>query len=93
MNGLMNDPNDAVRKPVYDRSEDCGLPVSVFVEDPATHPMLLTQTMVRHISPATDQGTMPASGLQTVFSITHPDHPITQDGSGDNTILEMHTMI
>jgi hypothetical protein len=70
MKNMTNGQNGAARKPVYEKSEDCGS---------------------LHIS-GSDQGTMSASGLQTVFSITHPDRSITQDGAGAITVLEMHAI-
>jgi hypothetical protein len=91
MKSVANDQNGAVRKPVYENSEDCVSPLSVFVEDPATHPMLLTQTMAHRLSLTVVYGTIPALRLQTVFSITHSDHSLTQDGSSVITVLEMHT--
>jgi len=45
----------------------------------------------RRLSFPFGQGTMPASGPQTVYSITHSDHSIMQNGSGAITVFEMHT--
>jgi hypothetical protein len=67
--GMTNDQNGAVRKPVYENSEDCVSP----------------------LSPAVVFGTIPASRLQTVFSITHPDHSIKRAGSSAITEIEMLT--
>jgi hypothetical protein len=45
----------------------------------------------RRLSFPSGQETMLASGLQTVFSVTHPDHSTTQAGSSAITEMEMLT--
>jgi hypothetical protein len=90
MKRLTSDQNGDVQKHAHEEERDCGESLSVFGEDPATHPMRLTQTMARPLSPASGQGTMPASGLQTVFSITHSDHSFMHARS--SSITEMLTV-
>jgi hypothetical protein len=55
MKAITNDKNGAVRKPVYENSEDRGSPLSVFVEDPAT----------RTYAPLTDNDSSQISGCRS----------------------------
>jgi hypothetical protein len=88
MKGFTKDQNGDARIHAHEEEKDCGESLSVFGEDPATHPMLLTQTMARPLSSASGQGTMPASGLQTVFSTTRSDHSIPHTEPSAITVLK-----
>jgi hypothetical protein len=85
----MNDQMCNASKLAKTEEKLCGESLSVFGEDPTTLPMRLTQIMARLISPASGQGTIPTSGFQTVFSITHPDHSSMYFRLSDIAEIEM----
>ena len=62
----MNDRIGDARKLTSEQGKYCGESISVFGEDPTTLPMRLTQTLTSLRSSDFGQGTMLASGLQTV---------------------------
>lgn len=86
---FMNDQICIAKKRAKTEGKLCGESLSVFGEDPTTLPMRLTQTKARLTAPASGQGNIPASGFQTVFATTHPDHSSMYFRLSDLTEIEM----